>query len=68
VARELGIALTLHRFFDWTANLLWIEEIPSATDPRKTRFFLAGQDSIMSTPRVRQYLIERTSSSSPRAA
>lgn len=40
-------ALTLHQNFDWTENTLFIEEIPHATDPKKTAFFLGGQDMII---------------------
>jgi hypothetical protein len=31
----------------WSANSLWYEEIPNATDPRKAAFFLGGEDAIV---------------------
>lgn len=41
------LCLTLHQNFDWTENTLFIEEIPDAADPKKTAFFLGGQDIII---------------------
>ena len=31
----------------WSANSLWYEEIPNATDPHKAAFFLGGEDAIV---------------------
>ena len=56
VARELGIALMLQRYFDWSANITWAEEIPALTDNHKTAFFLSEKDSILNAPRTAKYL------------
>ncbi|KAL0250013.1 hypothetical protein I308_103316 [Cryptococcus tetragattii IND107] len=56
IAAEVGIANYIQRNFDWTENTLFIEEIPHATDPKKTAFFLGGQDMIIDAARVRKYL------------
>lgn len=47
VATEVGIANYIQRHFNWCDNTLFIEEIPNATDPTKTAFFLGGQDIII---------------------
>ncbi|KAF8529187.1 hypothetical protein BU17DRAFT_37601 [Hysterangium stoloniferum] len=56
VGAELGVVNVLQRHFDWSKNLLWFEEIPNATDPRKAAFFMGGQDAIVDSERVRRYL------------
>ncbi|KAI0938058.1 hypothetical protein AcV7_003357 [Taiwanofungus camphoratus] len=56
VGSELGVANFLQRHFDWNANSLWYEEIPSARDPTKTMFFLGGKDDIVNAGRVKRYL------------
>jgi hypothetical protein len=56
VARELGVAVMLQRCFDWSANLLFAEDIPNYADPYRSSFFLAGRDSILSSYRIRNYL------------
>lgn len=59
VATELGTANTLCRHFDWASNILWPEdEIPNITDPRSTKFFLAGEDAILNCKETRNYLLE----------
>ncbi|KAF9510851.1 hypothetical protein BS47DRAFT_1406719 [Hydnum rufescens UP504] len=57
VGSELGIANTIQRNFDWSANTLFLEEIPNALDPSRTMFFLGGKDAIVASDRVRRYLI-----------
>jgi len=56
VGTELGVANVIQRHFDWSANSLWYEEIPNATDPRKAAFFLGGEDAIVNSVRVKRYL------------
>ena len=56
VGSELGIALMLQRFFDWSSNITWCEEIPAVTDSHKTAFFLSEKDSILNAPRTARYL------------
>lgn len=55
VCSEIGIANSLHRHFDWSANSLWYEEVPHAKDPSKSMFVLGGKDSIVNSD-VRKYL------------
>jgi len=47
IACELGIANVLQRYFCWTSNSLWVEEIPNVLDPNKTMFLLNGKDKIV---------------------
>jgi len=56
VGTELGIANTIQRHFDWSANTLWAEDIPRRTDPHAAAFFLGGRDAIVDSERVRKYL------------
>lgn len=57
VARELGIAYTLLRHFEWSENVLLPNvEMPKANDPAATRFYIAGADSVFDAPHVRDYL------------
>ncbi|WVQ79387.1 hypothetical protein IAT38_001484 [Cryptococcus sp. DSM 104549] len=56
IASEVGIANYIQRNFDWTENTLFFNEIPNATDPSKTAFFLGGHDIIIDAARVRKYL------------
>lgn len=56
VSRELGIALMLQRYFDWSSNLLFPTSIPNFTSPYNTAVFMSGQDSILNATRIRRYL------------
>lgn len=57
VARELGIAYTLMRHFEWAENVLLPNvEMPRANDPAATRFYIGGGDSVFDAPHVRDYL------------
>ncbi|OCF35143.1 hypothetical protein I316_03185 [Kwoniella heveanensis BCC8398] len=56
IASEVGIANYIQRYFDWADNTLFFDEIPNATDPSKTAFFLGAQDIIIDAARVRRYL------------
>ncbi|WWD04281.1 hypothetical protein V865_002349 [Kwoniella europaea PYCC6329] len=56
IASEVGIANYIQRHFDWADNTLFFEDIPNATDPSRTAFFLGGQDLIVDAARVRRYL------------
>ncbi|CAL1707594.1 unnamed protein product [Somion occarium] len=56
VGMELGVANFLQRHFDWHANSLWLQDIPNAYDPSKTKFFLGGKDSVVDAERVKRYL------------
>lgn len=56
VATEVGIANYIQRNFSWCDNTLFIEEIPNATDPTRTAFFIGGQDIIIDAGRTRRYL------------
>lgn len=47
VSTELGVANLLQRYFDWSSNALWYEEIPNARDSTKTMFVLGGKDDIV---------------------
>ncbi|EPQ28870.1 uncharacterized protein PFL1_03672 [Pseudozyma flocculosa PF-1] len=58
VARELGTANTLCRYFQWSSSLLWPDEIPNLTDASKTRFYLAEHDAILHAGETREYLFE----------
>ena len=58
VARELGTANTLCRYFDWSSNILWPNEIDQLTDGKKTRFYLAEEDAILSARDTLEYLVE----------
>ncbi|WVQ96095.1 hypothetical protein IAU59_003196 [Kwoniella sp. CBS 9459] len=56
IACEVGIANYISRYFDWADNTLFFDEIPNATDPTKTAFFLGAKDIIIDAARVRRYL------------
>lgn len=56
VGEEVGIALLLQRYFDWSANILWFEEIPHALDTHSTMFILAEKDSILDANLLARYL------------
>ncbi|ORY34890.1 hypothetical protein BCR39DRAFT_515410 [Naematelia encephala] len=56
IASEIGIAHYIQRHFDWADNTLFVDEIPHASDPSKTAFFLGGRDLIIDATRVRRYL------------
>nr|WVH01958.1 uracil phosphoribosyltransferase [Naematelia aurantialba] len=56
ISTEIGIAHYIQRHFDWADNTLFLDEIPNATDPSKTAFFLGGRDIIVDARRVRRYL------------
>lgn len=58
VAREVGTANTLCRYFDWSSNILWPNEIEALKDGKKTRFYLAEQDAILSAKDTLEYLVE----------
>ncbi|TKY87826.1 hypothetical protein EX895_003407 [Sporisorium graminicola] len=58
VAREVGIANTLCRYFDWSSNILWPNEIEGLEDARRTRFYLAEEDAILSAKDTLEYLVE----------
>jgi len=61
IACELGIANVLQRYFCWTSNSLWVEEIPNVLDPNKTMFLLNGKDKIVRSD-VSQYSLARSPS------
>jgi len=65
VGRELGVANLLQRHFNWSANLLFPEDIPNHTDPYKTAYFLAGRDAILNPGRIRKYLTQHGVSEAP---
>lgn len=57
VARELGIAYTISRHFNWSNNvLLPNKDMPLANDTDRSRFYIAGSDSVFDAPRIRDYL------------
>jgi len=56
VGSELGTANLLQRHFDWTSNMLGLEDVKNATDPMNTLFILGGKDAISDTERLRDYL------------
>ncbi|EST04692.1 E3 ubiquitin-protein ligase Highwire/Pam/Rpm-1 [Kalmanozyma brasiliensis GHG001] len=58
VARELGVANTLCRYFDWSSNILWPNEIAKLQDGKRTRFYLAEEDAILSAKDTLEYLVE----------
>ncbi|SPO27509.1 uncharacterized protein UTRI_10626 [Ustilago trichophora] len=58
VAREVGTANTLCRYFDWSSNILWPNEIEHLKDKSKTRFYLAEEDAILSAKDTLEYLVE----------
>ena len=51
VSTELSVALTLHRHFVWTDNILWASELASPT-----LVVLSEQDAIVPAVAVRDYL------------
>ncbi|KAI5455099.1 hypothetical protein NCC49_002370 [Naganishia albida] len=56
IASEIGIANSIQRHFDWSANTLFHDEIPGADDPKRTLVVLGGEDVIIDTWRVKGYL------------
>lgn len=58
VAREVGTANTLCRYFDWSSNILWPNEIERLGDGKRTRFYLAEEDAILSAKDTLEYLVE----------
>lgn len=58
VAREVGTANTLCRYFDWSSNILWPNEIDHLQDGKRTRFYLAEEDAILSAKDTLEYLVE----------
>lgn len=58
VAREVGTANTLCRYFDWSSNILWPNEIDALQDGKRTRFYLAEEDAILSAKDTLEYLVE----------
>lgn len=58
VAREVGTANTLCRYFDWSSNILWPDEIERLKDGKRTRFYLAEEDAILSAKDTMEYLVE----------
>jgi hypothetical protein len=56
VARELGVANTLQRNFDWISSLLRPADIPNLGDASKASVFLSERDAIVDTPRISAYL------------
>ncbi|GAA99822.1 uncharacterized protein L969DRAFT_43942 [Mixia osmundae IAM 14324] len=59
VARELGVAITLSRYFDWSSNITFFEDIPDPTSRHHTLICLAEADSILSSTLIRDYFLER---------
>ncbi|SPC67416.1 uncharacterized protein UHOD_03431 [Ustilago sp. UG-2017b] len=58
VAREVGTANTLCRYFDWSSNILWPNEIEGLQDGKRVRFYLAEEDAILSAKDTLEYLVE----------
>lgn len=58
VAREVATANTLCRYFDWSSNILWPHEIEKLQDGKRTRFYLAEEDAILSAKDTLEYLVE----------
>jgi len=56
VGTELGVANTIQRHFDWSANTLFFEDIPNGRDATAAAFFLGGKDQIVDAARVQKYL------------
>lgn len=56
VARELGTANVLTRNFDWSSNVLFIDDIPNHDNPNRTRVYLAGSDTVVDAPVVERFL------------
>jgi hypothetical protein len=50
VSTELGTANQLQRRFDWNSNTLFLDEIPHARDPARTKFILANDDVVFCAP------------------
>ncbi|WFC97971.1 hypothetical protein MYAM1_000691 [Malassezia yamatoensis] len=55
IARELGIANVLTRYFDWTSNALLLDHIAHRDDPSRTRVYLAGEDTVVDAPALAQF-------------
>ncbi|KIW02869.1 uncharacterized protein PV09_05921 [Verruconis gallopava] len=51
-SRDIGVCPSIMRLFDWTQNVLWLEEIAD----RPVVVFLAGKDVIIDAEKLRQYL------------
>lgn len=58
--REMNTAITLSRHFYWYQNDLWIEDLD---DSMKVMVCLAGQDMIVPSGAVKQYLSQHACSS-----
>ncbi|KAN0064093.1 hypothetical protein ACQY0O_003257 [Thecaphora frezii] len=58
VARVLGTANTLCRYFEWSSNTLSADEIRNKDDPHLTRFYLAKNDAILHAHDTQSYLLE----------
>lgn len=43
VGTEIGVALTLQRYFNWSTNILWPADVPGFVDPERLTVFLAGE-------------------------
>lgn len=56
VAREVATAHVLTRYFDWSTSVLFVQDIPHADDPHRTRVYLAGADTVVDAPGLRRYL------------
>lgn len=57
VARELGTANMLSRWFDWSSCLLWPQdEIFGINDPQRCQVYLAEKDVIVDAAETRRYL------------
>ena len=52
-ATDIGICPAIMRLFDWTQNVLWLDEIVDTP----VNVFIAGKDVIIDTEKLRQYLV-----------
>jgi hypothetical protein len=51
-ATDIGVCPSIMRLFDWTQNVLWLDEIRDLP----VVVFLAGRDAIVDTEKLRRYL------------
>jgi pimeloyl-ACP methyl ester carboxylesterase len=51
-ATDMGVAHCITRMFDWTQNVLWLDEL----EDRPVTVILAGIDCIIDTDKLRRYL------------
>ncbi|GAD94030.1 conserved hypothetical protein [Paecilomyces variotii No. 5] len=61
-SKDMGVAHTLARRFSWTENIIWKEDLnlerqDGKEKGRKVTVVLSGQDLIVNTEAVRQYLL-----------